>query len=60
MSDQKKEEPFLAKSNAKETIPAEVISSEALLKGNPEVLIQHGDSIYRLKITQNGKLILCK
>lgn len=40
--------------------PEDVISSETILKGNQEVLIQHGETIYRLRITQNGKLILCK
>tara|TARA_R110002095_G_scaffold152237_4_gene132126 strand:- start:88582 stop:88917 length:336 start_codon:yes stop_codon:yes gene_type:complete len=44
----------------KEEAPAEVICSDTILKGNHEVLIQHGETIYRLRITQNGKLILCK
>lgn len=42
-------------------VPAEeAISSEALLKGRREVLIQHGDRIYRLRHTSNDKLILTK
>ncbi|WP_417382151.1 hemin uptake protein HemP [Gimesia sp.] len=41
-------------------IPAEVIGSEAILQGKQEVLIRHGETTYRLRITQNGKLILCK
>ena len=42
-------------------LPAEeVIGSEALLKGQREVLIQHGDRIYRLRHTSNDKLILTK
>ncbi|MDF1745482.1 MAG: hemin uptake protein HemP [Gimesia sp.] len=60
MSDPKKEESIPVKPDVKAEIAAEVISSEVILKGNSEVLIQHGDSIYRLRITQNGKLILCK
>jgi len=60
MNDQNKEEPLAAGSDAKSELPAGVISSEAILNGNSEVLIQHGDSIYRLRVTQNGKLILCK
>jgi len=40
--------------------PVGVICSDTILKGNQEVLIQHGETIYRLRITQNGKLILCK
>ncbi|MFT4246853.1 MAG: hemin uptake protein HemP [Pseudomonas sp.] len=38
----------------------ETIGSEALLKGRREVLIQHGDRIYRLRHTSNDKLILTK
>ncbi len=36
------------------------ISSEELLGGKAELLIQHEGCIYRLRITQNGKLILTK
>lgn len=35
------------------------IDSAEILKGHQEVLIQHGDKIYRLRVTKNGKLILC-
>ncbi|HCO27812.1 hemin uptake protein HemP [Gimesia maris] len=41
-------------------LPAEVIGSDTILQGKQEVLIQHGETTYRLRITQNGKLILCK
>jgi len=42
-------------------LPAErMIHSEALLKGQREILIQHGDRIYRLRHTSNDKLILTK
>ncbi|MEE7548126.1 hemin uptake protein HemP [Xanthomonas sp. Kuri4-1] len=42
-------------------VPAEeTIGSEALLKGRREVLIQHGDRVYRLRHTSNDKLILTK
>ena len=37
----------------------EMTSSE-LLRGENELLIRHGDEIYRLKLTRNGKLILQK
>ena len=37
----------------------EVTSSE-LLCGDTELLIRHGDEVYRLKLTRNGKLILQK
>ncbi|PZP62459.1 hemin uptake protein HemP [Pseudoxanthomonas winnipegensis] len=40
--------------------PAETLDSEALLKGRREILIQHGDRVYRLRHTSNDKLILTK
>lgn len=36
------------------------ISSQSLLAGAKEVLIQHADQIYRLRETRNGKLIMHK
>lgn len=42
-------------------VPAEeTFSSEALLKGRREILIRHGDRVYRLRHTSNDKLILTK
>lgn len=38
----------------------DVISSESLLRGGREVLIRHGDDVYRLIRTRNGKLLLNK
>lgn len=40
--------------------PAVMLISEELLQGRSEVLIRHGDEIYRLRQTRNGKLILQK
>jgi hemin uptake protein HemP len=37
-----------------------VLRSEDLLQGRREVLIVHGDQVYRLLCTRNGKLILQK
>jgi hemin uptake protein HemP len=34
--------------------------SEDLLQGAREVFIQHGDELYRLRLTRQGKLILYK
>ena len=34
------------------------ISSQALLGGLRELIIEHGGREYRLRLTQNGKLIL--
>ncbi len=36
------------------------IKSEELLKGRRELLIEHGNEVYRLRLTRNGKLILQK
>lgn len=36
------------------------ITSEALFGGQREIGIDHGGSLYRLKITRQGKLILNK
>lgn len=36
------------------------IASSELLGGETELLIRHGDELYRLKLTRNGKLILQK
>ena len=38
----------------------DALSSERLLKGRREILIRHGDRIYRLRHTSNDKLILTK
>jgi hemin uptake protein HemP len=36
------------------------IASSDLLQGAREVLIQHDEKTYRLRVTRNGKLILVK
>ncbi len=36
------------------------ISSQRLLEGERELVIQHMDSEYHLRLTRNGKLILTK
>lgn len=36
------------------------VESNALLRGGREVLIRHGDEVYRLRHTRNDKLILTK
>jgi len=38
----------------------EVVDSGALLKGQREIVIRHGDKFYRLRHTSNDKLILTK
>ncbi|MBO9717740.1 MAG: hemin uptake protein HemP [Pseudoxanthomonas sp.] len=37
-----------------------VLGSEQLLNGRREILIRHGDKLYRLRHTSNDKLILTK
>lgn len=42
-------------------LPVEgILDSGALLRGQREILIQHGDKLYRLRHTSNDKLILTK
>ena len=41
-------------------LPPRTVSSEALFNGLHEIGINHGGSLYRLKITRQGKLILNK
>jgi hemin uptake protein HemP len=36
------------------------VESDALLRGTREVLIRHGNELYRLRHTRNDKLILTK
>jgi hemin uptake protein HemP len=36
------------------------VTSDALFGGAQEIVIEHGDALYRLKITRQGKLILNK
>jgi len=36
------------------------IASESLLQGARELEIQHGEALYRLRLTAQGKLILTK
>lgn len=36
------------------------ISIETILRGKQEVIIEHRDEEYRLRITSNGKLLLTK
>ena len=40
--------------------PPPVYSSAELLKGRREVWIEHGDQMYRLRLTSSGKLYLTK
>jgi len=50
-----------SKSDAdRESDHGRVVRSDDLFRGESELLIEHGDAIYRLRITRGGKLILNK
>jgi hemin uptake protein HemP len=42
------------------SLPTREIDSKTLFLGEREVLILHGEEVYRLRITKNEKLILQK
>ena len=50
----------VAGGRGKETGTTRRVSSEQLLAGRRELLIEHGGEEYRLLLTRNGKLILTK
>ncbi len=54
--------PLLSDAQTKQTTEIEKrrISSQALFGSQREILITHSDDVYRLRITNNGKLILTK
>lgn len=39
---------------------APAVDSKDLLRGRDEILIRHGDEVYRLRHTRNDRLILTK
>jgi hemin uptake protein HemP len=45
---------------AESTAVPRIVSSESLLAGQRELLIQHGAERYRLRLTASNKLILVK
>jgi len=56
--------PPIAAVAAVPSVPASfahgLLDSDELLRGGREVLIRHGDEVYRLRHTRNDKLILTK
>lgn len=40
--------------------PARTLSSDAIMRGEREIGIEHHGALYRLKVTRQGKLILNK
>ena len=57
------EESNRLEQHAREDTPSDVprtVRSDELLRGARELLIRHGEELYRLRLTRNGKLILQK
>ncbi|KAF1705653.1 hemin uptake protein HemP [Pseudoxanthomonas suwonensis] len=52
--------PRSAPASTSVPLDAEALSSDQLLRGRREILIRHGDRVYRLRHTSNDKLILTK
>lgn len=52
--------PLLASVETAPAAPVRRISSQRLLAGERELVIQHLGSEYHLRLTRNGKLILTK
>jgi hemin uptake protein HemP len=48
------------KSNAPQSVAPREVRLEDLLRGDRELLIRHGEQVYRLRITRNGRLLLTK
>ena len=48
-----------ASSAAQPSVPREINSTE-LMRGQREIVIRHGNELYRLNVTRSGKLILRK
>lgn len=40
--------------------PPQRVASNELLRGDRRLIIEHGESVYTLLLTRNGKLILTK
>jgi hemin uptake protein HemP len=41
-------------------VPSRTLSSDAIMRGEREIGIEHHGALYRLKVTRQGKLILNK
>jgi len=50
--------PPLAQTGVTDTEPAKRIASSDLFGAAREIVIEHGGRLYRMRITQSGKLIL--
>jgi hemin uptake protein HemP len=53
-------ESVLGKTTGESLTPLRELNSDDLFQGAREILIRHGDDIYRLRLTKNDRLILHK
>ena len=60
VSEKNRESELLGSANTAPAMGSPLLSSETLLKGGNEVLIEHGSCVYSLRVTRQGKLILTK
>jgi hemin uptake protein HemP len=60
MSEKNRESELLGGTTTAPAMGLPLLSSETLLKGGNEVLIEHGSCVYSLRVTRQGKLILTK
>ncbi len=62
MNDLESDKPILEESASgmPQSASLREIHSSSLLLGQKEILIRHGEEVYRLRLTRNGKLILQK
>ena len=58
MDEQKKSQPKEASGGPEEE--PRIIDSREILGDQVEIMIRHGEELYRLRVTRNGKLILFK
>jgi len=58
MQDESTKAPALPNTGAKGITPEKRIASSELFGAAREIVIEHGGRLYRMRITQNGKLIL--
>jgi len=58
MQDDPPRPPDSAKTQEPPSPPPRRIASSELFSGAREIVIEHGGRLYRMRITQNGKLIL--
>ena len=52
--------PEATQPSAGDDAPVRVLQSDDIFQGGREVRIEHEDSVYRLRLTRKGKLILHK